>query len=285
MLRARIVFLAASLGALAVGGSAHAGVVVPGRANPNLAGRGAGYACCGGDSVPAEVAVEVEDVLLESCASLTISASGRVSFTPDVPDGNNPDGDDAFSMTNYGDGISAPLNVRANSLVGVFLDDDSPTGAPTPGQLDFQGALGAVAFTPGIGQIFFIGDGLTSDTKAGEFDGGPQTFVAPPGATRLFLGTADGTGWFNNAGTFTVEVTAEPEVRDRACGDPVNPVGVLSSDALIVLRAAVGSEPCDDCICDVDRSGVVVSSDALAVLRRAVGQDVVLQCGCCPVAV
>lgn len=288
MSRFLLVVLAAlpsALVALAAAGPARADFVVPGSANPNLAGRSADYTCCSGDAVPGQAPVEVPDVEIGSCASLEILASGRVSFTPVVADGNNPDGDDAFSMTNYGDGISAPLNVRANALIGVFLGDDSPTGAPTPGQLDFNDALGAVAFDPAIGQIFFIGDGLNTDTKAGQFDGAPQTFVVPPGATRLFLGTADGSGWYNNSGSFTVDVSSTPETRERGCGDPANPPGVVSSDALLVLRAAVGSQPCDDCVCDVDRSGFVVSSDALAVLRHAVGQDVPLRCGCCPAAV
>jgi len=31
-----------------------------------------------------------------------------------------------------------------------------------------------------------------------------QTFVVPNDATRLFLGTMDGFGWFNNSGAFSV---------------------------------------------------------------------------------
>jgi hypothetical protein len=49
-------------------------------------------------------------------------------------------------------------------------------------------------------QVFFIGDGLAGDL-------GGQLVIAPPGATRLYLGTMDGGGWFNNTGEFSVSVT------------------------------------------------------------------------------
>ena len=34
-----------------------------------------------------------------------------------------------------------------------------------------------------------------------------QKFYVPNGATRLFLGTADGFGWFNNDGGFNTDIT------------------------------------------------------------------------------
>ncbi|MEJ7677498.1 MAG: hypothetical protein WKG06_06425 [Segetibacter sp.] len=50
-------------------------------------------------------------------------------------------------------------------------------------------------------QVFFIGDGQTSG-------GVQQRIVIPKGATRLFLGTLDGYGWYNNGGAFNLTVTA-----------------------------------------------------------------------------
>ncbi|HEY2774453.1 MAG TPA: hypothetical protein VGK20_10450 [Candidatus Binatia bacterium] len=56
-----------------------------------------------------------------------------------------------------------------------------------------------------------------------------------------------------------------------------------SSDALVVLRDAVGSGTCGDeqgdCECDVDDSGKVTPSDSLTVLRTAVGFPATLHCG------
>jgi cysteine-rich repeat protein len=63
------------------------------------------------------------------------------------------------------------------------------------------------------------------------------------------------------------------------CGDADGDGSVKSSDALRVLRAAVGQAVvCPMSRCDVDKSGAVQSSDALRVLRKAVGQSVVLSC-------
>jgi hypothetical protein len=59
--------------------------------------------------------------------------------------------------------------------------------------------------------VFFIGDGLTGTGK-----GNVQKFAVPRGATRLFLGIADG-GSFggppgcygDNLGTFQVQVSVQ----------------------------------------------------------------------------
>ncbi len=56
-----------------------------------------------------------------------------------------------------------------------------------------------------------------------------------------------------------------------------------ASDALATLKRAVGSaSACDEkpCVCDVNSDGAVTSSDALRVLRVAVGQQVQLACDC-----
>ena len=41
--------------------------------------------------------------------------------------------------------------------------------------------------------------------------GHPQQIVAPTGATRLFLGTADGWEWVGNRGGYDVVVSDAPE--------------------------------------------------------------------------
>jgi hypothetical protein len=265
-------------------------LVVPGTANPNLAGRAGGYTCCAGDGSPGQDPVLVQ-LDFESCDIMEMSVLGRVSYLPGDPTGHNPDGDSTFSMVNYGDGLSAPENVRVNALVGVFLDDDSPTGKATPPRLDFDEiGLGFSYLEPGIGQIFFIGDGLTTDS-AGDFlaksprgQGGlAQEFRVPPGATRLYLGTVDGEGWFNNSGSFQVEALRYAYNSPTECGDAADPSGIFASDALAVLRGAVGSQTCSPCYCDVDHSGKVVAGDALSVLRSAVGQGSDLECPCCQI--
>jgi cysteine-rich repeat protein len=67
-----------------------------------------------------------------------------------------------------------------------------------------------------------------------------------------------------------------------ACGDPDGSGSVTASDALILLRVAVGVEPCASCVCDVDgSSGPATASDALRMLRSAVGLPVALACPPC----
>jgi hypothetical protein len=252
--------------------------IVPGKANPNLAGRANGYACCTGDSAPDESPTLVTQQTFHGCDYLEFNVTGRVSFEPGTPTGNNPDGDSIYSMINYGDGLSAPKSVRANALVGVFLDASSPTGKTTPASLDFTDGLDFAYLYPELRQIFFIGDGRIT---SGPFAGFTQQFTAPAGTKRLFFGTVDGEGWFNNSGQFIVETVVHPSETAVLCGDTVSPAGVSASDSLAVLRGAVGSGPCSECRCDVDHSGSVVANDALRVLRHAVGQEVDLDCPCC----
>lgn len=98
------------------------------------------------------------------------------------PGGNGADG----STLNSLGGISGYMGPEG-PLVGVFLDDSVPaSGAPAPLNFTASG-LGTdfPTLSPLLKQIFYIGDGVTS---GGEF----QTFIAPAGATRLFLGIPDG---------------------------------------------------------------------------------------------
>src|ERR1041385_4178294 len=61
------------------------------------------------------------------------------------------------------------------------------------------------------------------------------------------------------------------------CGEPVLPTtSITASDALLVLRAAVGSDQCQLCVCDTDGSLQVTATDALLTLKKAVGQAVTL---------
>ena len=90
----------------------------------------------------------------------------------------------------------------ANSLIGVFLDASQPDSSPAPAGLSFSTAASwdYTVLSPGLKQPFFIGDGLTSG-------GLQQQVIVPAGATRLFLGTMDGFGWYDNVGFFEVRVS------------------------------------------------------------------------------
>jgi hypothetical protein len=66
------------------------------------------------------------------------------------------------------------------------------------------------------------------------------------------------------------------------CGDPDDSGGLAARDALFILRCAVGTAECANCICDVDQTGgPPKAGDALRVLRVAVGQPLEIACSPC----
>jgi hypothetical protein len=94
-------------------------------------------------------------------------------------------------------GISGFLSDGGGPLVGVFLDESIPNGVAPP-RLDFTASgIGTdfLALAPVLGQVFYIGDGITSE---GVF----QEFIAPFGATRLALGIPDGFGFDGAPGAY-----------------------------------------------------------------------------------
>ncbi len=89
------------------------------------------------------------------------------------------------------------------ALFGVFLDAGLPGSAPAGLQFYVSNnGLGGIqtnfaSLSPVLGQIFFLGDGLT-----GTGSGSTQVFNIPTGATRLFLGFADAPSFNGNPGAF-----------------------------------------------------------------------------------
>jgi hypothetical protein len=65
------------------------------------------------------------------------------------------------------------------------------------------------------------------------------------------------------------------------CGDSNSDREIKASDALFVLRTAVGTETCALCLCDVNGSNTVTASDALTALRIAVGVELATVCPGC----
>jgi hypothetical protein len=145
------------------------------------------------------------------CATVNIvSATGGINFFNGYgppyysPSGNGTDGSDLDAI----DGISGYKGPEG-PLAGVFLDDSIPDTGPAPATLDFTlSGLGTdfLTLSPELGQVFYIGDGLTSLLET-------QDFIAPAGATRLCLGIPDGFGfdghpgaYDDNDGSYEVEV-------------------------------------------------------------------------------
>jgi hypothetical protein len=109
------------------------------------------------------------------------------------PGGNGVGGSNLTAL----DGISGYIGPQG-PLVGVFLDNSIPSSGPPPAALDFTaGGLGLdfLSLAPELAQIFYIGDGITS---SGDF----QSFSAPTGATRMFLGIPDGFSFVGLPGAY-----------------------------------------------------------------------------------
>jgi hypothetical protein len=145
------------------------------------------------------------------------SVTGTVRYDQPHDDFGNgsmsPDGGSFLAPTDITEtgGISGIRAPTTECLVGVFLSDSEPAGA-APATLDFGPNVFTENFdsiSPKIGQVFFIGNGKTAN-------GNLQTFYAPIGASRLFLGFADGYNGQNiggppgnygdNSGQYTVRV-------------------------------------------------------------------------------
>jgi hypothetical protein len=146
------------------------------------------------ETLPPAIPVSAGDVIRAADPAI-----GGVSFfngfggTIYGPGGNGVSGS---NLTSFG-GISGYKGPQG-PLVGVFLDNSVPSAGPAPATLDFTpSGLGIdfLALSPALGQVFYIGDGLTSGNVF-------QQFIAPAGATRLFLGIPDGFGFVGAPGAY-----------------------------------------------------------------------------------
>jgi large repetitive protein len=167
-------------------------VIVPGSSDPWLAGQPSGTTASSGDVAPAQSPVYAGSV--SAGTTITWSATGLVFFEPGTPS-DGPNGETGFLIGDPAqNGIAGLNDVPVDGLVGIFLGPTVPSD-PAPTTLDFAGLLTYSGLTPGVDQPFYMGDGSA------------QSVVVPTGGTRLFLGTVDGFGWYNNIGSFDVTLT------------------------------------------------------------------------------
>jgi hypothetical protein len=196
-------------------------LVVPGTANPWLAGATNGETA-NGDTFPEEAPVLFANLLAGN--ALVFNATGSAGYESGAESG--PDGVPNYVVSDPPENGIAGQNLSlANALMGVFLDDSQPDPDNTPDAYDFSSqGLDYLTISPGLKQPFFIGDGLTSDSVQ-------QAVVIPTGATRLFLGITDGSGWYNNTGSFTVTVTTT--------NLPILTIATTGTNAVLSWRSAL----------------------------------------------
>lgn len=162
-------------------------------------------------------------------------AVGGISFfngfggTVYGPDGNGVPG--SSSISSFG-GISGYLGTQG-ALVGVFLTDAVPAGS-APTTLNFSTAGLGVDFltlSPLIGQVFYIGNGVTSTNFV-------QEFTAPSTATQFFIGITDAFGFNGAPGAFD-DNDGSYRIRIGINQDPR--VGVPEPAPLAMLVLGLGS--------------------------------------------
>ena len=184
-----------------------------------------GVNCCAGDSTPANSPV-LAPLTLVSGEYLTFTTTGDALHVKIGPSNATPDGETSsffdLSASYYyqsgpsqgsSTGISGPTHVHLDGLAGVFLSDAGPTST-APAQLS---GTTFSSISPGLNQIFFIGDGLTGD---GTGTGDLQTFFVPLGATRLYLGIIDNGGYFDNSGGYVTTIDAVLPGQTEPAGVP-----------------------------------------------------------------
>lgn len=115
-------------------------------------------------------------------------------------------------------------------------------------------------------------DGSTSYQMVSRYVTGTAAAICGNGVTDAGEQCDDGNTTSGDGCSATCTIEA-------ACGDADLSGKVQASDALRILRHAVGQPvPCPMFVCDVNANGVVQASDALKVLNKAVGLPVTLVC-------
>lgn len=137
-------------------------------------------------------------------SSFFCSASCCLAATPDGPAAGDSN---IFGMGGIG-GIQAPTS---GFLAALFCGPTLPPStlpASTPAQ-NVITDLDALSYAPGIGQVFFVGNGSTAADVM-------QQFLVPDGATDLYFGIADASifsglpdFYDDNLGTYAIEYAVD----------------------------------------------------------------------------
>jgi hypothetical protein len=179
-------------------------VTVPGDADIFAAGQAAPPAlpgatgASGGGTLPPQANVTVAGGDILTVSSVSGSVWCDASMYPTVS-ANGPCGGISSGTVLKAIGpMSGIVDTDSNDfLAGVFVGPATPS-APPPARLDFSvTALGAdyTSLAPQVDQVFFIGSGITTT-------GVLHRIAVPRGATRLFLGIADGNNFHDPAGYY-----------------------------------------------------------------------------------
>jgi len=109
---------------------------------------------------------------------------------------------------------------------------------------------------------------------------GPNAGPGLPGPAAIsFIGTGLDSITTTTITPTTTIVASSTTLPFTVCGDATGEGSITASDALSILKSAVGSGSCPHDRCDVNGDDELTASDALSVLRVAVGLSGDLTCG------
>jgi hypothetical protein len=95
--------------------------------------------------------------------------------------------------------------------------------------------------------------------------------IGGPGTGSVGRVSCEGIGTSSSSGTSSSTQCTTTSTIPPSCGDPDADQEVTATDALVVLRASVASIFCSPSVCDVAGANGIFASDALLVLKVAVG--------------
>lgn len=228
--------MAFAAGLAATGAVSAATVTVDAQANIYAAGSSSTAGFSSGGLLP--VAIDI-DAGVVSFQFDSVLAGPPVDGSPTggatcVYNGSASSGDGNTCVNSLTDLVAANgissfyFSGKSMMLVGTFLGDIK--GA-TPSGLSYteSGANSASSFSPGLQQVFFIGDGRSADNAL-------QTFVVPTGAKTLYLGFADGYGFVGTPGAYGDNYGALIASYTPAVPEPATYAMLVAGLALMVAR-------------------------------------------------
>ncbi|HET6966383.1 MAG TPA: Ig-like domain-containing protein [Acidimicrobiales bacterium] len=204
----------------------------------------AGQSSAPSGSLPQAIAVSPGSIVTLDNAAGTWSCNSPFGQPGNQqgPDGNGVTGQNCDPPVDAGayNGLSGIYDgSRAQFITGVFLGASGPP-AVAPPRLDFTDGSGLghsfASLSPQLGQMFFIGDGLT-----GTGTGSVQQFFAPAGAAELYLGYTDVPDAYNDnqgAVSATVHVATRDATSVGLTASP-NPVSVGQTTTLTATVSPV----------------------------------------------
>lgn len=191
---------------------------------------------------------------LEDPIDLVVDAAGNAIVTGATYSGNFP--------TTAG-ALQADMN-PGPSFISAFVSKVSTTGGLSYSTLLHPEFAGGTSF----------GYGLALDGKGAALLTGTASYEFPT-TTGAFQETIT----LGRAGPFVAKIDDIADAGSAVvCGDANGDGQILTADALIALKTAVGNGSCGLAACDFNGDGSVLTSDALLILRVAVGQTVTAKC-------